>query len=82
MKKWICWLLAIVITLALSVYQRMTGPTNPKRVTVELDGESYPMKWPRSGVREDKTTVLEKGLDAEIKSFEEHRKSMKPQIGN
>ena len=28
------------------------------------------------------TTVLEKGLDAEIKSFEEHRKSMKPQIGN
>jgi hypothetical protein len=25
---------------------------------------------------------LEKGLDAEIKSFEEHRKSMKPQIGN
>ena len=28
------------------------------------------------------TTVMEKGLDAEIKSFEEHRKSMKPQIGN
>ena len=28
MKK---WLLAIVITLALSIYQRMTGPTHPKR---------------------------------------------------
>ena len=28
------------------------------------------------------TTIMEKGLDAEIKSFEEHRKSMKPQIGN
>ena len=27
-------------------------------------------------------TVMEKGLDAEIQSFDEHRKSSKPQIGN
>ena len=27
-------------------------------------------------------SVMEKGLDAEIQSFDEHRKSSKPQIGN
>ena len=27
-------------------------------------------------------TIMEKGLDTEIESFEEHRKKMKPQIGN
>ena len=38
MKKFVYWLLAVVITLALSVYQRMTGPTYPKKITVELRG--------------------------------------------
>ena len=58
MKNWICWLLAVAITLTLSVYQRMTGPTNPKRVTVELNGDSYPLKLPRSGVRHDAKVLL------------------------
>ena len=55
MKK---WLLAIVITLALSIYQRMTGPTHPKRVTVELNGERYTQKLPRSGVQLDEIVTL------------------------
>ena len=58
MKNWVCWLLAIVITLTLSIYQRRTGPTNPQRVTVELKGESYPLKLPRSGVRHDAMVKL------------------------
>ena len=53
MKKSVYWLLAVVITLVLSVYQRMTGPTHPKKVTVELNGEQYKMKLPRSGVQQD-----------------------------
>ena len=64
MKKWLCWLLAVIITLALSVYQRRTGPTNPRRVTIELNGESYPVKLPRSGVRHD-ATVSMKGLPSD-----------------
>ena len=55
MKK---WLLAVVITLVLSVYQRMTGPTHPKRVTVELNGERYTQKLPRSGVQQDEIVTL------------------------
>ncbi len=61
MKKSLYWLLAVVITLALSIYQRMTGPTHPKKVTVELNGESYRVRLPRSGVQHDETVVL-KGL--------------------
>jgi len=58
MKKFLMWLVAIIITLALSVYQRMTGPTNPKRVTVELNGESYKLKLPRTGVQQDEIVSL------------------------
>lgn len=58
MKNWICWLLAIIITLTLSIYQRSTGPTNPKRVTIELEGKRYPLKLPRTGMRTDKTVTL------------------------
>jgi len=58
MKKSIYWLLAVVITLVLSVYQRMTGPTYPKKVTIELNGERYQIKLPRSGVQKDEIVTL------------------------
>jgi len=58
MKKAAYWLLAIIITIVLSVYQRMTGPTNPKRISVELADKTYKMKLPRSGVQEDKVVAL------------------------
>ena len=61
MKQSLYWLSAVVITLVLSVYQRMTGPTYPKKVTVELNGESYKLKLPRSGVRHDEIVTL-KGI--------------------
>ena len=65
MKKSVYWLLAIVITLILSVYQRMTGPTYPKKVTIELNGTSYQIKLPRSGVQHDETVTL-KGIPADV----------------
>ena len=58
MKQFAYWFLAVVITLVLSIYQRMTGPTNPKRVTVELNGESYKQRLPRSGVQQDEIITL------------------------
>ena len=58
MKKTVYWILAIVITLVLSVYQRMTGPTYPKKVTVEVNGEQYKIKLPRSGVQQDEVITL------------------------
>ena len=58
MRKFWYWLLAVVITLVLSVYQRMTGPTHPKRVNVELNGANYKVRLPRSGVQQDEIVKL------------------------
>lgn len=58
MKKFLFWFVAVVITLALSVYQRMTGPTYPKKLTIELRGESFQIKLPRSGVQHDEIVKL------------------------
>ena len=58
MKKFLFWFLAVVVTLVLSIYQRMTGPTYPQKITVELNDLGYKMKLPRSGVRHDEKVVL------------------------
>jgi len=36
MKKFILWILAFLITFSAAIYQRMTGPTYPKRLEVHL----------------------------------------------
>jgi hypothetical protein len=59
MRKIAYWFIAINITLFLSIYQRMTGPTHPKKVDIELNGESYQIKLPRSGVQHDEIITLE-----------------------
>ena len=66
MKKFVYWLLAIIITLALSVYQRMTGPTHPKKVDIELRGQNYQIKLPRSGVQKDEVITLT-NITADVK---------------
>ena len=58
MKKAAYWTIAVVITLVLSIYQRMTGPTHPKKVVMELNDASYKMKLPRSGVQHDVIITL------------------------
>ena len=73
MKKSVYWLLAVVITLVLSVYQRMTGPTYPKKVAVELNGGRYKVKLPRSGVQQDEFVVL-KDIPSDAKAQMHYRR--------
>ena len=73
MKKLVYWILAIVITLALSIYQRMTGPTYPKKVNVELRGESSQIKLPRSGVQRDEIVTL-KGVPSSVEAKMHYRR--------
>jgi hypothetical protein len=47
-KKWVRWVLAVVITLTAVVYQRMSGPTYPLRGTVNVDGETVKYRLVRS----------------------------------
>ncbi len=48
MKRLLLWLLAVIITLASVVYQRMTGPTYPLRGKVLVSGEEIRFELPRS----------------------------------
>ncbi len=73
MRKSFCWLVAVVITLVLSIYQRMTGPTYPKKVIVELNGGSYKVKLPRSGVQHDEIILL-KDIPSDTKAQLHYRR--------
>jgi len=69
MKKVAYWFVAISITLFLSIYQRMTGPTYPKKVDIELNGESFRVKLPRSGIQQDEIVTLKdvpSGISAQM----------------
>jgi len=48
MKKFILWSLAFIITIMAAYYQRKTGPTYPKRVTVSLNDSTYELRLIRS----------------------------------
>ena len=47
-KTFFLWILAVLITLAAVVFQRMTGPTNPKHVKFNWHNTEYKTKLPRS----------------------------------
>lgn len=44
----LCWILAVIITLAAVVYQRMSGPTHPQKAQFTLNGVAYDVALPRS----------------------------------
>ena len=52
------WSLALFITLSAAVYQRLTGPTYPKRLTLALNEKEYKLRLPRSHEQADCAVVL------------------------
>jgi len=48
MRTRLYWILAIIITLAAAYYQRTTGPTRPKKVTITLNNTVYTFKLVRN----------------------------------
>jgi len=47
-KKILLWVLAVVLSLASMVYQRMTGPSYAKKYEFTVDGSPYSFSLPRS----------------------------------
>lgn len=47
-KNVLLWVVAVVLTLSLVIYQRSTGPTYPKRGEVEIGGETVSFRLLRS----------------------------------
>jgi hypothetical protein len=58
LKKVLLWVLAVVISLATMVYQRMTGPTYPKDYEITYKDESYKFELPRSHGGEEDCPVI------------------------
>ena len=48
LKKVLFWVLAVIISLAAMFYQRMTGPTYPKKYEITYQNEEYGFTLPRS----------------------------------
>ena len=48
MKNFLFWAIAIIITVAAAMYQRMTGPTYPIRSSVTISGTEYPFALKRN----------------------------------
>jgi hypothetical protein len=48
MKNFLFWTIAVIITVAAAMYQRMTGPTYPVRTTMTVNGTEYPLDLKRS----------------------------------
>ena len=48
LKKVLFWVLAVIISLAAMFYQRMTGPTYPKKYEITYQNEEYNFSLPRS----------------------------------
>lgn len=67
MRKFILWTLAFVITFAAALYQRHTGPTYPKELSVVLNGSKTQLKLVRSLALDEKSEVMLKIADSTIK---------------
>ena len=57
MKKFLIWLLAFIITVFAAYYQRKTGPTYPKRITITLNGIDTEIKLVRSIGHDERSEV-------------------------
>ncbi|MGQ9620189.1 MAG: hypothetical protein ACUVTX_04310 [Bacteroidales bacterium] len=57
MKTYLCWFLAVIITISAAVYQRRTGPTYPKRAEITVNGKIYNIRLVRSLGLDEKPEV-------------------------
>ena len=85
MKKFILWFLAFVITLSAAVYQRMTGPTYPKRINVTVNKNIQQLKLVRSLSLNEKSEVRLDLNDSNIRArlfFKRYRSEGEYQVAD
>jgi hypothetical protein len=57
MRKILFWTIAVLITVAAAMYQRMTGPTYPEKEQVTIDGSEYEISLKRSQTNTHPCTI-------------------------
>ncbi|MCX6326357.1 MAG: hypothetical protein NT144_06870 [Bacteroidia bacterium] len=68
MKKFVLWSLALIITFSAAIYQRHTGPTNPKELDVTLNNKLHELKLVRSLALDEKPEVKLNITDTKVKA--------------
>ncbi|HEX7493203.1 MAG TPA: hypothetical protein VF346_03210 [Bacteroidales bacterium] len=68
MKKFLLWFLAFLITISAAVYQRMTGPTYPKRINISVNKGVQQLHLVRSLSLNEKPEVKIDLADPNIKA--------------
>ena len=66
MKKFLLWFLAFAITITAAVYQRQTGPTYPKKLTIDVNGKPHDLKLVRSLALDERNEVKLKIDDSTV----------------
>lgn len=56
------WVVALLFTLSIAIYQRMTGPTYPTRGSIEIEGTAFKYKLIRSNDSDKPAEVLLKDV--------------------
>lgn len=74
MKTLLFWIIAILITLSAVIYQRKTGPTYDKRVTITIDNTVYKLKLIRSQGGEKDCKIELPVPDKSVSGLLEYRK--------
>ncbi len=68
------WVIAVVITLASVIYQKMTGPTYPVRVKVNLEGQTFKYRLLRSHDTRGDAVVSLNVPDSTYRAIYEYRR--------
>jgi hypothetical protein len=71
-RKFLLWVLAVVVTMAAAVYQRMTGPTYPVRGAVDIEGTAVPFRLIRSAENIRDCEISVKTTDPAVTGYIEY----------
>jgi len=72
-KKALIWIFAVLLTISAAIYQRLTGPTHPKRTEVTISGQTYKFKLLRSTDSAGDCPIVLKVTDPDVSGVLEYR---------
>ena len=72
-KKALIWIFAVLLTISAAIYQRLTGPTHPKRTEVTISGQTYKFKLLRSTDSAGDCPIAIKVTDPDVSGALEYR---------
>jgi hypothetical protein len=72
-RKALIWIFAVLLTISAAIYQRLTGPTHPKRTQTTLAGQNYKFKLLRSTDNPGDCPIAIKVADPDVTGRLEYR---------